>query len=570
MKRFLPVLPAILVALAGLTASAAATGDETPVMRLVLGFENPLDLPAMERNAENARLALCRDQGVTEGAVCLKVSAAKGADWASILLPAEAIAGWDKVQAVTADVTCQDSAKIGLRFELWDARSTNQATRCTLWNAEIGPGKQTFRWELAQCRRNRKESALWESLDEADKIDLAHLAKVKLFLTPPKDRDYVFYLDNVRLVMKTPAQLAAERDAAGRAGGKLILFRSDFEDGKGLGGKAVPFKGNWLGLGEVAIPCLEAPLGKGNGSKLACTVHAGKSADSVACELPLHHTEMEPPGWDATVSVKVYNGGFAGFYVQYSPIWPSDTTFHRAYFTVPKGQWAEVVLPFDKFLYHGRRPRRGSAAEYICITGTGPESEQSVFQFDDFVAYRTRREGYTPSQPKAALPAGVAYQQDFDDPDDIDVEGFYPTNNKTNVFRVAGGLGADGKHEDLAKTPARGCLKIECYQRRAVCQGGRRDLRITADMVVEFDCLLKGVTGLGVGARGKDRHRAVLDSQPKQQQWTHCSMLISQLKPQSGEALWEINFFGQADESDENCVLIDNLRIRQVPASNPP
>jgi hypothetical protein len=47
-------------------------------------------------------------------------------------------------------------------------------------------------------------------------------------------------------------------------------------------------------------------------------------------------------------------------------------------------------------------------------------------------------------------------------------------------------------------------------------------------------------------------------------------MPISRLKPQPGETLWEISFFGQAVESDENCVLIDNLRIRQVPASNPP
>jgi hypothetical protein len=47
-------------------------------------------------------------------------------------------------------------------------------------------------------------------------------------------------------------------------------------------------------------------------------------------------------------------------------------------------------------------------------------------------------------------------------------------------------------------------------------------------------------------------------------------MPISRLKPQPGETLWEISFFGQADGAVENYVLIDNLRIRQVPAGNPP
>ena len=549
-------------------------GAPEPGMRLVCGFETADELAAvqaaMAQGGENVRLELTRNAGVTGGESALKVTALKGAEWASLVLPKSMLADWDKAEAVVADVYTEDSAKIGLRFELWDAGSVNNATRCTLWSAEIAKGKQTFRWDITQCRRNAKETSPWESLDEADRIDMASLTKVKLFLTPPKDRDYVFCVDGIRLALKSQSQLDEEKAAAGAAQNRKVLFTSDFDGGKGLGGEGIPFKGNWRGLGDHETLVLEAPRGSGNRSKLACTVHAKKAKGSSACELPLHNTEIEPRGWDGSVSVKVYNAGFEQFYLQYLPIWPSDVTFHRAYFSAPKGEWTEIVMPFDKFLFQGRRPRRACEAEYFGIVGVGPESDDSVFQFDDFTVYRTRRTDLSAPKPKPALEEGTVYRQDFNDPADFDVESYYPVNKQSNIFRVAGGLDANGKPVDAGAGGDAGCLKLEGYQRSGDCRGGRRGFNLPGGQyTIEFDCILHGIKEPGLGARGKNgRYTLPLSVVPEREKWTHVSMTTADFTPVTAkdDVLWEITFTGKADGSAENYMLIDNFVIRRTPA----
>jgi hypothetical protein len=347
-----------------------------------------------------------------------------------------------------------------------------------------------------------------------------------------------------------------------------VIFKTDFEDGTGLGGNGVKFVGNWRPLVEATKVALEAPLGKGKDSKKALTCHSSAGATTVAMELPMHHTVVEPEGWDGIVSLRLYNGGFESFYMTYSPIYPSDVTFHRTEFTAAKNEWTEITMPLDKFLYFGRRPRRGCELEYICLVGVGPQNEESVFQFDDFKVTRIKRENAPAAKAREALPAAVAYQQNFDDPNDFDLEGFYPINNKSNAFRIDGGLGADGKPFESDKPKAAGCLKIEGYQKNAEFRGGRRGFTLSASGSIEFDCFVKGAADFALGARAKSANRLRIypKSQPPPETWTHFVLNCADFsdgkaKMAESETIWEINFGASADASAEHHVLIDNLKI---------
>ena len=100
----------------------------------------------------------------------------------------------------------EDDHPYPLTLELWDAASKNYATRCTFENVRTRPGRQTLLYPIGRARRNAKEGLDWGELEAKDKIDLDALKRVKLFLTPLKDRDAVLWIDNIRLMQEDAAK----------------------------------------------------------------------------------------------------------------------------------------------------------------------------------------------------------------------------------------------------------------------------------------------------------------------------------------------------------------------------
>lgn len=547
----------------------------------VLGFEKPEETEALAKSAENAEAEAVSEKGVTEGKQSLKVAFKQNTPWSSVSLTGECLKGWDAAEAVSLDVFTENAEGAELFLELQDAQSRDYATRCTQPAVKLAKGAQTLTWKLTRLRRNGKESGDWESLAPADKLALRDLVKVKIFTTPPKDRDLAVWCDNLRLTPKSAETLAAEKkEADANNASEQIAYGANFENGKGLGGEGVPFKGNWLPLDKNVLPEIAAPLGKGNDSKQALTVKAAKQAGAICMELPLHGTVVEPEGWDGVVSLRIYNGGFKSFQMTYSPVIPSDITFHRADFDAPKGEWTAIEIPLDKFLYHGRRPRRGCPLEYLCLIGMGAEADGSVFQFDDVKIKRVRRKDAPAAKPKPASAEGVAYGQTFDDAADFDLESFYPATRNANIFRVSSGLDADGKPVPAAKegeVPSeRGTLKLECYEQNQEFSGGR-NLSIAGEgNVIEFDCMLEGVSDFAVvvrGAKGRWRQYPKLEAG----KWVRVSISAEEFAPfgtapkdgiekklSKGERFGGLFFSATSDGSGASRMLIDNLTVKRM------
>jgi len=358
-----------------------------------------------------------------------------------------------------------------------------------------------------------------------------------------------------------------------------IAYKANFEDGKGLGGEGVPFKGNWLPLDKNVLPEIAAPLGTGNDSKKVLSVKAAAKADAICMELPLHGLVCEPEGWDGSVSLRVYNGGYASFEMTYSPQIPSDVTFHRVTFDAPKGQWTAVEIPLDKFLFQNRRPRRGCALEYLCLIGKGPEDAGSVFQFDDVKIRRVRRKDTPAAKPKAPPPEGIVYMQNFDDAGDFDLESFYPQTRNANVFGVRGGLDAEGKPVPEPKQGeawAQGCLKLECYEKNEEFSGGRNLNFAGEGQTLEFDCLMEGASDFAVVVRGA---KGRLRQYPKVEagKWTHLKLSMEEFAPfgtppkdgiekklSKAEHFSALYFMANSDASSASRILIDNLVLKRA------
>ena len=139
-------------------------------------------------------LTAAEDVGVTHGARCARLTARKGADYATLLLDDDAIKGWGDYDYFAVDVTLDDDHPYTLVLELWDGASKNYATRCTYENVTTRPGRQTLLYPIAHARRNGKEGLDWGELEPKDKIDRDGLTQAKLFLTPLPDRDAVMWI----------------------------------------------------------------------------------------------------------------------------------------------------------------------------------------------------------------------------------------------------------------------------------------------------------------------------------------------------------------------------------------
>ena len=136
-------------------------------------------------------------------------------------------------------------------FELWDPLTKGYPMRCTFDGLRLRAGPQTVLVPINRAKRNSKEGRDWEELEEKDKIDLARLTKVKLFFTPPKDRDAVLWIDNLRLLqedaakpkLKVPLPAGAIAFKFGSAGEQLPGFTTVAPGSRMLAGKGVAHAG---------------------------------------------------------------------------------------------------------------------------------------------------------------------------------------------------------------------------------------------------------------------------------------------------------------------------------------
>ena len=191
-----------------LTAAAAASAQDAgrAQIRLLYSFENPGEAAQLLRFSDSVALDVVADNGVTEGARCARLTAAKGAPFAGIQLGSAAVKDWRGFDYFAVDVFTDDEHPYEVALELWDAASRNYATRCTFEGAKTRAGRQTLMWRINRAKRNGKEGRDWEELQPADKIDMAALTRVKIFLTPRRDRDAVLWIDNLRLMQEDAAK----------------------------------------------------------------------------------------------------------------------------------------------------------------------------------------------------------------------------------------------------------------------------------------------------------------------------------------------------------------------------
>ncbi len=195
-----------VISVANLFAPAQAEEEGRSKVRILYDFEDASDFQKLMKRAENVTLTAAEDVGVTHGARCARLTARKGADYATLLLDDDAIKGWGDYDYFAVDVTLDDDHPYALVLELWDGASKNYATRCTYENVTTRPGRQTLLYPIAHARRNGKEGLDWGELEPKDKIDRDGLTQVKLFLTPLPDRDAVMWIDNVRLMQEDAAK----------------------------------------------------------------------------------------------------------------------------------------------------------------------------------------------------------------------------------------------------------------------------------------------------------------------------------------------------------------------------
>jgi hypothetical protein len=244
----------------------------------------------------------------------------------------------------------------------------------------------------------------------------------------------------------------------------------------------------------------------------------------------------------------------------------------------------DIRLPLDKFLYRGCRPRRGCPLEYIVFVAEGAESDDSVFQFDDFRVSKVKQAKARAAKPKPPLAEGVIYRQDFDDANDFDLEGYYPLTKNCTAMRTTGGLDASGKPVEDAPGTERGCLKVEGFKKADEIRGGRRVDFPGEGTVIEFDCRIEGAQDFALVARNLPDHKRFRQygrPQPEVGKWTHYAMSAEDFvpygtptgapgveKPGKGERFFEIVFHAIADNTEgPHFILIDNLTVRRAAAS---
>jgi hypothetical protein len=195
----------VLLVFAALSSLAGDGGERTKV-RLLYSFEDPGEVARLLKGGENAQLIMVQDNGVTQGANCARLVVPRGVGYGTIRFDADAMRNWGDFDYFAIDVFTEDDHPYPINFELWDGLSKNYGTRCTFENVTTRPGRQTLLYHIARAKRNNKEGRTWEELEPRDKINLNGLTQVKIFLTSRKDRDAIFWIDNLRLLQEDAAK----------------------------------------------------------------------------------------------------------------------------------------------------------------------------------------------------------------------------------------------------------------------------------------------------------------------------------------------------------------------------
>lgn len=203
MRRCILLLAVLLVSFVSPAAGQDAGRTKT---RLLYSFEDGGEAARLMKSADKATLSASQDAGVTDGKNSARLVVPRGVDYGFFFLDADAIRNWGDFDYAAIDLTTEDEHPYTFHFELWDRRSTNYATRCTWENVTTRPGRQTLLYPINRARRNSKEGREWDELEPQDKIDLNSLTQVKIFVTPRKDRDAIFWIDNIRLLQEDAAR----------------------------------------------------------------------------------------------------------------------------------------------------------------------------------------------------------------------------------------------------------------------------------------------------------------------------------------------------------------------------
>ncbi|HYF51548.1 MAG TPA: hypothetical protein VEJ63_19195 [Planctomycetota bacterium] len=190
-----------LCALALLCASVAFAAERKEV-RVLYDFEDGADLEQIKQNAESATFDVVQDNGVTRGKNCCRVVFAKGGGYGVFYIHPSKTKNWSNFDYIAFDIFQEREDKMNMCFELWDAATKGYPTRCTFESNTVRQGKNTVVVQINRAKRNGKEGRTWEECLPADKINMEGLTKVKVFLECPKDRDLVWWIDNVRLLQE--------------------------------------------------------------------------------------------------------------------------------------------------------------------------------------------------------------------------------------------------------------------------------------------------------------------------------------------------------------------------------
>ncbi|MBS0263529.1 MAG: hypothetical protein JSS02_16430 [Planctomycetes bacterium] len=238
--------------LLGLVFPMAGFGQEGRTKsRLLYSFEAHSEVAELQKAAEKSDLIVVADNGVTHGKNCVRWVARKGASWSTLELGTTARQDWRDFDYFAIDIFIEPEGPTAFTLELWDPLTKGFPTRCTFDGLRLRPGRQTVLVPINRARRNGKEGRDWNELEPKDKIDLAKLTKVKLFLTPPKDRDAVLWIDNLRLLqedaakpkLRVPLPKGAVAFKFGSAGESLPGFTTIAPEAKGLVGTGITHGG---------------------------------------------------------------------------------------------------------------------------------------------------------------------------------------------------------------------------------------------------------------------------------------------------------------------------------------
>ena len=194
-------------------AGGAVGGGRTKVRQL-FSFEDNTGhtgdgqpIPYMMKEVDDLEIVWVKDNGVTDGEWCARMTVPAGVDYGNLILRGDAIKDWADYDYFALDVYVDDDHPYRMVVELWDIKSVNYATRRTYEAEFVRRGAQTLLYPINRAGRNGKMDGLsWEELSEADKIDLNNLKFVKIFTTPRKDRPATFWIDNIRLMQEDAAK----------------------------------------------------------------------------------------------------------------------------------------------------------------------------------------------------------------------------------------------------------------------------------------------------------------------------------------------------------------------------